>query len=172
MTDIINCPSCQRKLQVPEALIGQDVQCPGCSATFVARVGGSAPQAKAPPPAPSPNRWPPDRGRDENRAQRDYGEYEDDFADDYRPRRRDLPPHRGALILTLGILGFFIFITAPIAWIMGNTDIKEIRAGRMDPEGEGLTQGGRICGIIGTAYFGLVLLGCCCVFVGGALGGR
>jgi hypothetical protein len=37
-----------------------------------------------------------------------------------------------------------------IAWILGQRDLKSIRANRMDPEGEGLTQGGWICGIIGT----------------------
>jgi hypothetical protein len=31
---------------------------------------------------------------------------------------------------------------------MGSTDLKEIRAGRMDPAGQGLTQAGKILGII------------------------
>src|SRR5207244_11629515 len=35
-----------------------------------------------------------------------------------------------------------------------------IRAGRMDPEGEGTTNGGRICGIIGT-FLNLVIPVCC-----------
>lgn len=58
-------------------------------------------------------------------------------------------PHRGVLILVLGILGLVCcFILGIIAWVMGNTDLQEMRAGRMDPSGEGLTQAGRICGII------------------------
>ena len=36
----------------------------------------------------------------------------------------------------------------------GNNDLREIRAGKMDRAGEGITQAGRICGIIGT------ILGC------------
>jgi len=60
-------------------------------------------------------------------------------------------PHRGGLVLTFGILGFvccgFLGIAA---WIMGSADLKEIRAGRMDPSGQGLTQAGMILGIITT----------------------
>lgn len=59
-------------------------------------------------------------------------------------------PHRGAMILVFGILGFFCFIFGIVAWVMGNADMSEIRAGRMDPSGEGLTNAGRILGIIVT----------------------
>jgi hypothetical protein len=58
-------------------------------------------------------------------------------------------PHRGVLILVLGILGLVCcFILGIVAWIMGNTDLREMDAGRMDPSGRGLTQAGKICGII------------------------
>jgi hypothetical protein len=65
-----------------------------------------------------------------------------------------LQPHRGALILVLGILS--LVVCAPLgffAWVMGNTDLREIRAGRMDPTGEGLVSAGRIIGIIGAVLF-------------------
>jgi ribosomal protein S27E len=59
-------------------------------------------------------------------------------------------PHRGGLILILGLLGFAI--NCPIfcfmAWVMGSADLREMRAGRMDPSGEPLTQVGRILGMI------------------------
>lgn len=58
-------------------------------------------------------------------------------------------PHRGVMILVLGILG--LVVCQPIgiaAWVMGNGDLREMDAGRMDPEGRGLTQAGKICGII------------------------
>jgi len=59
-------------------------------------------------------------------------------------------PHRGALILILGILGWVF--TCPIfsvmAWMMGSSDLREMRAGRMDSSGMGLTQAGHILGII------------------------
>jgi hypothetical protein len=62
-----------------------------------------------------------------------------------------MKPHRGTLILVLGILG--IVLCGPLgiaAWIMGNGDLKEINAGAMDPSGRSNTNAGRICGIIGT----------------------
>jgi hypothetical protein len=58
-------------------------------------------------------------------------------------------PHRGGLILALGILGLVCcFICGIIAWVMGNNDLKEMAAGRMDSSGQGLTQAGKICGMI------------------------
>jgi hypothetical protein len=40
------------------------------------------------------------------------------------------------------------FICGIIAWVMGNNDLKEMAAGTMDPAGRGLTQAGKICGMI------------------------
>jgi len=58
-------------------------------------------------------------------------------------------PHRGTLILVLGILGLVCcVILGIIAWVMGNTDLREMNMGRMDPSGRGLTQAGKICGMI------------------------
>jgi hypothetical protein len=62
-----------------------------------------------------------------------------------------MKPHRGTLILILGILG--ITFCAPLgiaAWIMGSGDIKEMDAGKMDASGKSLTNAGKVCGIIGT----------------------
>ena len=54
-------------------------------------------------------------------------------------------------MLTLGILGLVVCgICGIIAWVMGNTDMAQIRAGIMDPSGEGITNAGRICGMIAT----------------------
>jgi hypothetical protein len=70
-----------------------------------------------------------------------------------------MQPHRGPVILVLGILGFLVCqIFAPIAWIMGKTDLKEMDAGRMDPTGKGLTQAGMILGIIGTILIALSIV--------------
>jgi hypothetical protein len=57
-----------------------------------------------------------------------------------------MKPHRGAIILVLGILGLVmcgVFTGLP-AWIMGNGDLKEMDSGVMDPEGRGLTNAGKI----------------------------
>jgi len=71
-----------------------------------------------------------------------------------------MKPHRGTLILVLGILSLVCCSPVGIpAWILGNTDLKEMDAGRMDPSGRGITQGGRICGIIGTVILGVGIVG-------------
>jgi len=58
-------------------------------------------------------------------------------------------PHRGGLILALGILGIVCcFICGIVAWVMGNNDLKQMAEGRMDSSGQGLTQAGKICGIV------------------------
>jgi hypothetical protein len=61
-----------------------------------------------------------------------------------------MKPHRGTLILVLGILSFVFcgIFTAIPAWIMGNNDLKEMDAGLMDPSGRSITNAGRILGIV------------------------
>lgn len=74
---------------------------------------------------------------------------------------RDIAPHRGTLIFTLGILGLLcccLFLGLP-AWLMGRADLEKIRQGLLDPAGEELTRAGVICGIIGTLLSVVFLLG-------------
>lgn len=67
-------------------------------------------------------------------------------------------PHRGTMILVLGILGIVLcLICGIIAWVMGSADLREMQAGRMDPNGEGLTKAGKICGMIGCILQGLAI---------------
>jgi len=75
---------------------------------------------------------------------------------------RHVEPHRGQMILILGILSLFVanLILGPIAWIMGSNDLKKMRAGQMDRSGESNTNTGRICGMIGTL---LGAVGICCL---------
>ncbi|MCX7045491.1 MAG: DUF4190 domain-containing protein [Candidatus Sumerlaeota bacterium] len=62
-----------------------------------------------------------------------------------------MKPHRGILILVLGILGMVVCLPCGIAaWIMGSRDLKEMDAGRMDPNGRGQTYAGRVLGMIAT----------------------
>jgi hypothetical protein len=75
-----------------------------------------------------------------------------------------MKPHRGTLVLVLGILGLVVCQPVGIAaWVMGAADLKEMDAGTMDPSGRGTTQAGKICGmiasilmIIGVLIFGLL----------------
>jgi hypothetical protein len=81
-----------------------------------------------------------------------------------------MKPHRGVLILVLGILGIVVCPFMSIAsWVMGKGDLAAMDAGQMDPEGKGLTKAGYILGIVGVclaivgilfgALFFLVLVG-------------
>src|SRR5687768_17581593 len=145
MNEIIACPSCQRRVTVPSEFFGKQVQCPQCKITFLAEdPSADAYQAGKPlgfaePLPPSPDvhdSWdePPRGGRVRRR-------FEDDY-DDGIGLRRSTMPHRGAAVLTLGILSIVVCgpILGPIAWVMGHADLKQIRAGYMDPTGEGMTQ--------------------------------
>lgn len=63
--------------------------------------------------------------------------------------QRYTQPHRGGQILTFGILGLVCCgLFGIAAWVMGNEDLKKMDSGIMDPTGRGLTQAGRIIGII------------------------
>jgi len=55
------------------------------------------------------------------------------------------------LILVFGILGLVLCqVFGIVAWVMGSGDLKEMDAGTMDPSGRGMTQAGKICGMIAT----------------------
>ena len=76
-----------------------------------------------------------------------------------QPGQGGLKPHRGVTVLVLGIIGIVLcFICGIIAWVMGKNDLKEMDAGTMDPAGRGMTNAGKICGMIGVilACVGLV----------------
>ena len=78
-----------------------------------------------------------------------------------------LAPHRGTLILILGILSLVmcgIFTGIP-AWIMGKGDLEAMANGTMDPSGEGLTKAGKICGLISVILTGIAIVGWILIFV-------
>jgi hypothetical protein len=152
----INCPSCIGAVRVPEELLGKRVQCPRCEAKFVAEADDEDPLS-----TPATAEQGEDTGRPlRPRRHRPPEDYDDDYYDDYddRPRRRSGRPHRGGIILTLGVCS--LLLCAPLgifAWVMGNHDLTEMKRGRMDRSGEGLTQAGRILGSIATI---LMIVGC------------
>jgi predicted Zn finger-like uncharacterized protein len=194
MPSVIACPSCQKQLKVPDELIGRNVKCPGCKETFTAQLASkSAPPQEEIVERPSKRAAPPPDEEDDEprrpvRRRDDDDDEERDDERDARPSRRRrrsgrrLQEHRGGLIMTLGILGFFVGPCGPIAWIMGNNDLKEMDAGRMDPEGRSQTQTGRLCGMISTIMLIVSLVigclvpvmlfgGCALCGIGGAAGG-
>lgn len=160
---IMNCPSCGKGLRLPDQTAGGQLQCPHCQNTFTSPVPSdeaapipSAQITSSPPPLRGSRA---DEGETASRPPRGRRRFRDDDEDDYdddldirRGWDRDLAPHRGATILTLGILSIVICgpILGPIAWVMGSNDLKEMRAGRMDPSGEGVTRAGQILGMVAT----------------------
>ena len=66
--------------------------------------------------------------------------------------------------MALGILGLVVcVICGIIAWVMGNNDLREMNAGTMDPAGRGMTNAGKICGMI-SVILTIVVLGFWLVF--------
>lgn len=79
-----------------------------------------------------------------------------------------MKPHRGTLILVLGILGLIVCgPLAVVAWVMGSGDLKAMDGGTMDPAGRGTTQAGKICGIIGTILLILTIIAVAVFFMFG-----
>jgi uncharacterized Zn finger protein (UPF0148 family) len=163
MAMTVVCPSCARKLNVPDNLMGELVKCPICGQNFKVETEPAAAVPEVPEVQPlQPQTSPPPKREPIEPKEKD----EDPATWDFAPRRRrDLEPHRGTLILVLGILSICIscvgLILGPIAWVMGAADLKAIRAGRMDPTGEGTTKAGYVCGIVGTCLQLVGLLACC-----------
>ena len=63
-------------------------------------------------------------------------------------------PHRAGTILTLAIIGLLVFGPLCIAaWIMGDSDLREMDAGIMDNSGRSSTSTGKSLGIIGTVLW-------------------
>ena len=183
MTEIVACPSCQRQLQIPENFFGQTVQCPDCRHQFVASPPTSAVQSKpatsSAPKTPSSG-WDKGAASDARDDDRDYGrprlrDDDDEFADMRLSRRREhQAPHRATLVLIMGILAICCvapIITGTIAWILGNSDLKEMDAGRMDSSGRGQTQTGKTLGMVGVIINVVLILGYCFIMIIAGAGG-
>lgn len=77
------------------------------------------------------------------------------------PGALGMRPHRGTLILVLGILRIVISCTIAgiIAWVMGNGDLKAMDAGQMDPSGRSITNVGRVLGIVSVCLTIVLVIG-------------
>jgi predicted Zn finger-like uncharacterized protein len=154
MAHLVDCPECAQKLKVPDEFLGTLVKCPKCGQTFRAEE-----ELIAGPAVPPKEAGAPAAGRPE-----EEGQEPEAAASPPRIRRAHQEPHRGVLILVLGILSIVTglgLIFGPCAWALGSSDLWSMRMGRMDREGEGLTRAGYICGIIGTVACGPCVCLCC-----------
>lgn len=149
----VRCDECKKRLKVPDTSAGKKIRCPECGERISV-------------PEPEEDLVAPDEDQDDG----GYGvEKEDEeevrrkkkkrksYEDDYRPKRKSKRPHRGVLILILGIVSILIGCIPLGAWFvaframaMANEDLSDMDSGRMDRSGAGMTQAGKICGIIGS----------------------
>ncbi len=91
-------------------------------------------------------------------ANRDY-EYDADSDYDAGYDDEPLEPHRGTMILILGILSLAVCgLIGPFAWAMGRTDLRKMKIGVMDDRGYNETQIGYILGIVATIIVGIGLV--------------
>lgn len=66
---------------------------------------------------------------------------------------------QATLALILGIVGLIACtIVSPVAWVIGNNEVKAIDAGRRAPDGRQMATIGKVLGIIGTIMLGLAVV--------------
>jgi hypothetical protein len=186
-------------MQVPDSLLGGQVRCPTCRIVFGCTADGAA--IANPISEPPPSEATGSASTDASEPPIDAKVIQDPTGEfmacpicaemipghaltcpfckepiDHRGRwmRRDVVPHRGGLILVLGIVSLVsvvgvVFCLAfnlvgiglgVAAWVMGNKDLAQIYRGEMDPDGQSQTKSGRNCGIIGMVLNIVLLLAC------------
>lgn len=65
---------------------------------------------------------------------------------------------QGTTILVLGILSLVVCgLLGPFAWSMGGKALREIDTSGQPYENRGMVQAGKICGMIGTILWGLMI---------------
>jgi hypothetical protein len=172
----LTCDGCGRQLRVPDEHAGKQARCPVCGKILPIPLAGSL----GGQPTGSPfggafaNNSPP-AGQPQNPFSENAAPASPFAANNsYAPPTQSLmpqyrgPPHRGGVVLTLGILGLCCCVLLGIAaWIMGHEDLKAMREGRMDPSGHSLTQVGMVLGIVSTVLNGLGLIMQVLVHLGG-----
>lgn len=171
------CSGCSNTLRVPDEHAGKQARCPQCS-TVNAIPGESQLPSQTNNPAtpptgdlfgalPSQQKPVPSAPASANpyaepQHAAGYAAPQSPYAQPGYPQQpRHYAPHRGGLILAMGIMSFVcnvMLIPGILAWTMGRSDLREMKAGRMDPSGEGITTAGMVLGIITTALFGLIML--------------
>ena len=120
MPTSVACPGCKRLLKLPEAVLGQLVQCPSCSHTFTAREDPPPSRINEHGEVVRPQSQ-PDRDRYEGTPRRDR--YDDDYPprDGSRYRDDEDYPDRGGrsavrgdvsgpanALMTVGVLGIIL----------------------------------------------------------------
>ena len=168
-----SCKSCGTTLRVPDEHLGKQARCPNCQSLNVVQAAPLDPTTFSnpddPPVSPANANNPYSVGQGTILPGGGLAGHAYQTA------------HRGGIILALGVMAIvcnFAAVPGILAWVMGRADLKQMDAGRMDPEGRGLTQAGMIMGMIMTIFviIGIVLTVCYVIiifilFAGAAAGG-
>lgn len=155
----LKCAGCGQILRVADEHAGKKARCPNCgtitdvpwSSDIVSAVEDANREWAGPvDPAPDPN------------------SYADRPAAEANPYASPIAPatggafakaHRSGVVLMFGILGILCCLPFGIAaWVMGASDLSEMRSGRMDPSGESTTRVGMILGIVSVGFAVLWIL--------------
>jgi predicted Zn finger-like uncharacterized protein len=168
----VRCPTCN---QIFAAHLDDDITLPPVAVPDFELSSAEPPtrhavQPKSPPPQDKPG----DRlgplvdSRDVYAVQLDDEAAAPAHEEERRRRRRasqwdededDLQPHRGTLILVLGVLSLVLACIPLAGWIlggismtMGANDSRLMDQRVMDRSGRGLTRAGQVCGILGVFF--------------------
>lgn len=194
------CDRCQKLLRVPDNSAGKQSRCPHCkSVQAIPESTASASLHARPNPPPSssnsPNSSEPSFSPPSSNSGQSYSATShpsSSYSSSYSPSSgsynpyssppqsgsssRFAIPHRGGLVLGMGIAAIIITLTMPfmgiqlifgiIAWVLGHIDLKKMDAGEMDPSGRDGTLTGKILGIISVVITIFGAFGCCgCVLL-------
>lgn len=192
MSIAIRCPNCKKSLTVPDEAVGKMASCPACQTAFAIAQPAeeiiptviAAPAAAWDKESLSERRK---RAEKKRRARDDDGD-EDEEEEESIPEPASPPqptgpnpfaldndqddttrppwrPHRGGLILALGIVTI-VSGCLPLAFVtisMANVDLIEMAAQRMDPEGRGQTKTGKMLAVISLLLMLVSLPFFCCL---------
>jgi len=145
----IPCPACSRLLSVDELHAGKQARCPACEYVFTIPHQNAVDDFTSETSTPSSN---PFASPSATTPWEQAGSTEVDY--------QNVLPHRGTLVLVMGILSWFLCcIFGIVAWHLDGQDIKQMNAGRMDPSGLSLTKAGYWIGVCSLLLQLLIFVG-------------
>lgn len=177
---LMSCPRCQQTFTVPAILALPEpsrstIPPPAAeTAPLLELTPEQGPKKSLPPSDPASFQMQAERSAQRastflTAAETTRGRHEPERSLEKQPQRRlrlqtQLEPHRGVLILILGLTTILLTGCPPLAWIlagapliMSRADLIKMAVGRMDAAGRGLTQAGRALAMTGLVLSTLVM---------------